>query len=201
MNELDFLKEVFKDQRLHIGIGTIAQTGLSLDKNKLRALVTLLPENRQIWCEVAWSDVLDISFPQVKDLVLVASVDGHPDESFIIKSITNSDEQIPQLAEDGSMVKYARAGKMAFFGSDTKIGLARPDINPSSPLVLGDVVLNALNALANAFLTAPQIGQSSAGPVTLDPSVVESLEEFQETYLTDQATNILSQIAFTERGT
>ena len=166
-NDLEFLRDVFRDPRLHVGIGIVTKTGLSLDGNTLRVMVNLLPENRGVMAVVAWDDVLDISFPIVNDLVLVAFIDGHPDEGFMIKSITGPEEQIPKLAQAGNMVKYSRPGKKAYFGSDTKIGIARPDVDPDSPLVLGDVLLNGLNALVNAFLNASQVGQCAVGSVEI----------------------------------
>lgn len=136
----------------------------------------------------------------MNDLALVAFVDGHEEECFLIKRITNDEDQIPALAQAGNMVKYARAGKKAYFGSDTKIGIARPDIDPTNPMVLGDILVNGLTALINAFLNAAQVGQCAVGPVYLDPSVRSALTSFNETYLTTEDSNIISQIAFTERG-
>lgn len=63
MSDLEYLRELFKDIRLHIGIGVITSIGLSKSGNTLRAMVNLLPENRQVVTVVAWDDVLDISFP------------------------------------------------------------------------------------------------------------------------------------------
>ena len=201
MNDLELLREMFKDTRLHVGIGTISQLGLSLDGNTLRARVKLLPEEREINAVVSWEDVCDVSFPEVDDLVLVAFVDGDHNEAFVIKSITNKDEPIPTFAQSGHKTAYARPGKKAYFGSDTKIGIARPGVEPTEPLTLGNVLISGLTALANAFLTSPQIGQCLVGPVFLDPSVRTDLQNFMSTYLTTAATNIVSQISFTERGT
>jgi hypothetical protein len=67
-------------------------------------------------------------------------------------------------------------------------------------MVLGDVAMNGLQALVNAFLNATQIGQSAAGPVALDPSVRTALNQFVTTYISTTSSNIVSQIAFTERG-
>lgn len=201
MNDLEFLRELFKDVRLHIGIGTISQLGLSIDKSTLRVMVTLLPENRQIVATMGWSDVNQISFPVVDDLVLVAFVDGHPEEAFVIKRISTETEGIPAFAQTGNLVAYSRAGKKAYFGSDTKIGIARPNKEPTEPLVLGNVLASGLTAFVNAFLNAAQIGQHPLGPVFLDPTVRTALNNFLTTYINTSSSNILSQIGYTERGT
>src|SRR5665213_412531 len=137
MNELEFLRDIFKDPRLHIGIGTIVQLGLSNDGSVLRALVNLLPDNRQVVGEVTFEDVNSVTLPEVDDLVLVAFCDGDPDECFIVKVINNADEPIPLFGQTGHTVKYSRAGKKLYIGSDTKVGIGRPNVEPTEPLVLG----------------------------------------------------------------
>lgn len=200
MNDLELLREIFKDPRLHIGIGTITQLGLATNGNILRVQVNLLPENRVINCEMGFSDPNDVTFPEVDDLVLVAHVDGDVDEAFVIKVLSTDEEGIPLFAQTGNSVRYARAGKKLYIGSDTKIGIGRPNVEPTEPLVLGNVAVSGLTALCNAFLNAAQIGQSGAGPVALDPSVRTALNNFVTQFLTTSSSNILSQIAFTERG-
>ena len=201
MNDLEFLRECFKDSRLHIGVGPITQIGLSEDSNTLRAMVRLLPEEREVVTTVTWEGVNRASFPQVNDLVLVAFVDGHPDEAFVLRYLSTGDDPIPTFAQAGHLCDYAREGKKAYYGSDTKISLARPGKEPSQPMVLGTVMIAALNALVNAFLNAAQVGQCAVGPTFLDPTVRTALLLFQSTYLVVSNTNIVSQIAFVERGT
>ena len=200
MNDLELLREIFKDPRLHIGIGVVTQLGLATNGNILRVQVNLLPEQRAINCEMTFADVNDVTFPQLQDLVLVAHVDGDVDEAFVIKVVSTDEEGIPKFAQTGNSVKYARAGKKLYIGSTVKIGIGRPNVEPTEPLVLGNVCVSGLTALCNAFLQATQIGQSGAGPVALDPTVRTALNNFVSQYLTTASTNILSQIAFTERG-
>lgn len=200
MNDLEFLREIFKDQRLHIGIGTIVQLGLANNGNILRVMVNLLPEQRQIVAEMTFSDVNDVTFPEILDLVIVAHIDGDSDEAFIIGVVSTDEEGIPQFAQTGHSVKYSRPGKKLYLGSSSKVGIGRPNVEPTSPLVLGDVLLAGLTALVNAFLNAAQVGTNGAGPVPLDGEIVAALTLFKSTYLTTPATNINSQIGFTERG-
>lgn len=200
MFDLEFLREIFKDYRLHVGIGTITQLALADDSSSLRCQVLLLPDEREIVADVCFPDVYDVTFPEAGDLVVVAFVDGHPDEAHVVARLNSDEEPIPAFAANGASVKYARPGKKLYLGSDTKIGIARPNTEPSEPLVLGTVLVNGLTALLDAFLSASQIGQSAMGPVALDPAVRTALNNFKSTYLTTTSTNILSQISFTERG-
>jgi hypothetical protein len=201
MDELESLREIFKDVRQHVAIGVVKQAGLAQDNGSYRVQVSLLPEEREIVCFMSFADVYDVTFPEIKDLVLVAFVDGHPDDAHVIARFPASDQPIPLLARSGHSVKYARPGKKMFVGSDTKIGFARPDKDPIQPLVLGTVLQTFLTNVLNAFLNATQIGQSAMGPVMLDPGVRTQLSQYLNTYLSTASTNILSQIAFTERGT
>lgn len=200
MNDLEFLREIFKDPRLHIGIGVITKLGLANDGSILRAMVNLIPENREIVCEVGFADVNDVTFPEISDLVLVGHVDGDVDEAFIFKVLNNKEEKIPQFAQSGNSVKYARSGKKLYLGSDSKVGVGRPNVDPTSPMVLGDVMLNCLTDLMNAFLNSANVGQHALGPVILDPQVKLALQQALNKYVTTTSTNINSQIAFTERG-
>jgi hypothetical protein len=201
MADLEFLREVFKDVRQHIGIGVIKKLGLAQDNSCLRVQVNLLPENREIIAYMSFADVYDVTFPGVNELVLVAFADGLPDEAHVIARFPSIDEPIPAFARSGHSVKYARPGKKLYVGSDTKIAISRPDVEPTQPLVLGTVLVNALTAFLNAFLNAAQVGVSPAGPVFLDPSVRSALVTAMNTYLTTASTNIVSQLSFTERGT
>lgn len=201
MNELEFWRTLFKDERLHLGIGAITQLGLSKDGNTLRAQVNLLPENREVVVEVTWDDYTRVTFPEVDDLVLVGFVDGHPDDGFLFKNLSNSDEPLAAFARAGHSIYYSRPGKKAYLGSNTKVGIGRPDVEPSEALVLGQTLVAGLQALVNAFLNAAAVGQNAiVGPVTLDPGVAAALQQFVQTYLTTASSNILSTIAFTERG-
>lgn len=200
MNDLELLREMFKDNRLHIGIGTVSQMGLAKDGSLLRVMINLLPENREVVAVMCFADVYDVTFPEIDDLVIVAFVDGHPDEAHVIKLVNSKEEKIPAFAQSGHKVAYARPGKKFYLGSDTKVEIGRPDVEAAQALVLGNVLVTGLEAFVDALLNATQIGTSAMGPVYLDPGVRTALESFKSTYLTTAGTNILSQISFTERG-
>lgn len=200
MNELESWRALMKDDRLHIGIGTITQLGLSLDGNTLRAQVNLLPENREVVCEVTWDDYTRITFPQVDDLMLVGFVDGAPDDAFVIRNLSHSDEPIALFAQAGNSIYYSRPGKHTYLGSDTFIGISKPDSDPTEPLVLGNVLVNGLTDLCNAFLNAAYLADTPMGPGMLNPAIRQAITQFMQTYLNTADSNILSQLAFTERG-
>jgi len=203
MNDLEFLRELFKDDRLHVGIGTITQLGLSKDGNRLRCQVLLLPEEREIVCMMTWDDIGRITFPEVDDLVLTAFVDGHPDEAHIIRLLTTSEEPIAKFAQAGHTITNSRPGKKNYIGSDTKVGIGRIDVDGTEPLVLGNVLIMFLGAVLDAFTqNAATVGTDSitSAPIILNPAIVTALANAKAQYLTASATNIASQIAFTERG-
>lgn len=200
MNELESWRALMKDDRLHIGIGPITQVGLSLDGNTLRVQVNLLPENREIVAEMTWDDFTRVTFPQVNDLVLVGFVDGLPDDAFVIRVMSGPDDPLAAFAQAGHSIYYSRAGKNAYLGSDTKIGISKPDSEPTEPLVLGTVLVNGLTELCNAFLNAAYLADTPMGPGMLNPAIRTAIQQFMQTYLNTPDSNILSQLAFTERG-
>ena len=199
-NDLELLREIFKDSRLHIGLGVVTQLGLANDGSILRVMVNLIPENREVVCEMTFADVSIVTFPEIEDMCVVLFADGHPDDAYVIGLVNTTDEKIPLFAQTGNTVVYSRPGKKLYLGSSSKVGIGRPNVEPAEPLVLGTTLINGLTALCNAFLNATQIGQGVLGPVFLDASVRAAMVSFMSTYLSTTSTNVVSQIAFTERG-
>ncbi len=201
--DLEALRQIFRDDADHIGIGTITKLGLAEDFNCLRAQVKLLPEGRELVCEVGFPDPGDVTFPQPGDLVVVAVADIGVDEAFVIARFPTKAAPIPTLARTGHSVKYARAGKKMYLGSDTKVSIGRLDKEGSQPLVLGTAMLSALTDILNAFISVGTVGISSpgGGPVPINPALVTALGNALSKYVTTPSTNVVSQIAFTERGT
>lgn len=208
--DLELLRSIFKDVRQHIAVGVITQLGLSQSATTLRAQVKLLPEEREIVAQVGFSAVGAstgfIDFPEINDLVLVAfahdpSVERPDhDDAYVIARFPSSEEPIPAFAQSGSSVVYSHPGKKMYVGSNTKVGIGRPNVEPAEPLVLGQTLVTGLTSLINSILNASQIGWHPLGPVFLDPGIRTALVNFKTTYLDTASTNILSQIGFTERG-
>ena len=202
---MEFLRECFKDLRTHNGVGTITTLSMSTDFSKLLVKVLLMPEQREIVAEMSFPDVTIVCFPEIGDLVTVCMTEGDQDAAYITARFNSLDELIPLFARTGNTTVYSRPGKKIYLGSDAKVGIGRPNIEPTEPLLLGNVTVAGLTALINSFLapggvTGAQIGICAVGPVFLDPAVRAALTLFKTTYLTTPSTNILSTIAFTERG-
>lgn len=138
-DDLELLREIFKDHRLHLGIGTVSKIGVAKDGSKLRVQVNILPDQRPVICEMTFADVMDVTFPELEDLVIIGNIDGSDDETFVLKVVNNKDEPIPKLAQDGHTVKGSRKGKKLYLNSDTKIGIGKPDVDQTENLVLGKV--------------------------------------------------------------
>jgi hypothetical protein len=199
---------MFRDTRQHIALGKITKLGVADDRSCLRVQAKLLDpsveEDREVVAVMAWDDVGPecgvIRFPEVDDLVLLAFVDGHADECYVIKRLTSQEELIPLKALDGHTILAALAGKNVYLTSDTKIFIGMPDNEGTEPLVLGDILKTCITGIINAFLNASQIGQSAMGPVMLDPSVRTALQQELDNRVNDADQNFLSKLAFTERG-
>lgn len=197
--DVEFLRSLFADRRLHNGIGVVTQLAVGLDKSTLRAVVDLLPEHREVVCIVAWETVTDIEFPRVNDLVLVAMVDGHPDESHITRNLTSSDDPIPDFAIAGHKVIYSRSGAKAYLGSDTKVSIGRPGVEGTENLVLGQelktLLSNILSAVSSHVHPYDDAGTPNMTQVASNASTFDSLKSNS---VDNEA--ILSDIAFTEKG-
>jgi hypothetical protein len=192
LNDLELLRAVFRDERLHFGVGAIQQLGLASDGSALRVLVNMLPENRVVVAQMTFADLAMVTFPEVDDLCLVAFGDGHPDEAWVLKVANTNDEPIPTFAMTGNTMISPRSG--------LQVGIGRSTAVPTEPLVLGDTLTAGLTYLCNAFLNAEQIGWNAVGAVYLDPDLRLAIINFKTIYLNTAATNIVSQIALTERG-
>ncbi len=176
--------------------------GLAQDKSALRVQVNLLPENREVVCMMGWEDIGSITFPEIKDLVIVGFANGSPNEAHVIKMLTTNEEKISAFAALGHTVRNSRPGKKNYIGSNTKVGIGRIDVEPTEPLVLGNILIAALGALADALTSTSPFAQNIPAGITVDlnPDIVTAINLFKSTYLDSASTNIASAIAFTERG-
>lgn len=196
--DLEFLKQLFSDDRLHIGIGTITQLGLSNDGNTLRAQVDLLPEHREVVCVVTWDDIGRITFPEVDDLVIVAFCDGLPDEAHVIRVLTNNEEPISAFAQLGHTITNSRPGKKNYVGSDTKVSIGRIDVEGNENLVLGQQIKSLLSQVLAAIASHTHPYDDAGTPsVTQPPGNAGSFTSAKSTV---DSGAILSDIAFTEKG-
>lgn len=222
--DLEVFREVFKDNRQHLGLGQITKLGPAPDRSCLRVQVLLMDptveSDREVVAFMSWDDAGpdcgSIRFPETGDLVLLAWPDqGHPDLCYVIKRLTSKEEKLPIKAMDGHSVYQALGGKKAYLASDTAIHLAKPDSDATEPLVLGNVlqsfltdIIAQVEAIIAAIETGPVVICSAPGqPGLIHPSlktaldaVKSALDTDKSTYLTTASSNILSQLAFTQRG-
>lgn len=228
--DLELLRQIFGDPRMHIGFGVIRQLGLAVDHSSLRVQVALLPEEREIIAQMSWADsgalCGDITFPEVDDAVLVAFVEGDPDHAYVIARFSSKDEPLPAFATSGHSVKYARPGKKLYLGSASKVCIARPAVEPTEPLVLGAVFQTFMStvlqklidtqaqimALVDAFNAHTHVGNLGYLTTTPQPTditaatLVKTSVNTAKSAVNSQKSSpiddgaVLSQIAFTEKG-
>lgn len=218
--DLELLREIFKDQRLHIAIGKITQLGLSDDRSCLRVQVSILPEEREIVAMMSWeavgADAGFFMFPEINDLVIIGQAEGDHEQAFVLKRLTSREEKIPLQATNGHLVARSRAGTNAYLQSDTLAAIGKPDGPADQPMVLGNVLKTALGNLYDALTNLitkldsdPVVICSAPGqPGYIHPTlktdidaIKASLSSDKSTFVTTASSNIVSQIAFTERGT
>ncbi len=228
--DLEALRTIFGDTRMHIGFGVIRQLGLAVDHSCLRVQVALLPEEREIIAQMSWADSGalsgDITLPEVDDAVIVAFVEGDPDHAYVIARLSSKDEVLPAFATSGHSVKYARPGKKLYLGSETKISLARPAVEPTEPLVLGTVFKNFMSTVLTQLITTQaqvmalvdafnahthegNLGYLTGTPQPTDitsATLVKTTVNTAKSNVNSQKSSpiddgaVLSQIAFTEKG-
>ena len=214
---LEDLRAAFADTRTVSALGVIKRLALLSDRSALRVLVSLFPEGEQIVATMTWEAVGPeagiFDFPAVGDLVLVEFVDKDPDSAFVTRRLTSKTDKIPLKATEGHLVMQAKDGKEVYVAG-SKVNLARRNQIPTEPVPLGNVLKTMLgneidkNVEALTAIKTGPLGLGNLGaPVMPAPAlvatlngVIESLNTIKETYITTAGTNIVSQVAFTERG-
>lgn len=126
---IEELKEMFRDDRLHMSLAVVKQIEVSADRSVLRAKCTVLPDNHSIVAIVAWDAVGPeagvFQFPSVNDLVMIAYMDGEADQAFVVRRCTSKEDKLPLQAVGGHLVLKGLAGKKTYLISDTLINLTR----------------------------------------------------------------------------
>lgn len=215
MKDLQALKEIFRDTRQHIAIGSITKIEVASDRSYVKCLVSILPEGREIVAQMTWDSVGPESgiyaLPAVNDLVLVAFADGDDELAFVIKRLTTKEDSAPATAVSGDMVLKALATKKAWLTSSERINLSQADTEPTENLVLGQVfksmmqtVLAELSTLCQTLSTHTHITGSpgSTTSVPIQASNFQSNKTVFDNTKADPVDNedVLSDLAFTEKG-
>lgn len=127
-------------------------------------------------------------------LSLTGRVGDHPGNRTILG---HYDEDRPDDLGEGETVLYNESGERIYL-KDGEILIGSADSDEA--MVLGNVLKDFLDGVLGDLLDAPIIGTCAVGPVVLSPALRLLLVAKRLQYLTLDATNILSQVAYTERG-
>lgn len=214
MNDLESLKQIFKDNRDHLLTGMITKLSVAEDRSVLKCLVKLFPDGREIVARMTWEMVGNesgiFSFPSVNDMVLVGFAGGEADEAYVLKRLTSKEDKIPVNAVDGHLVIKSLNGKQVWITSDNKILMSVSDDMPTENLVLGQQLkaflielLTLINQLSTKISTHTHAGNLGypTSPPNEAPDFIQFATEadnLKESPVEDEA--ILSDIAFTEKG-
>jgi hypothetical protein len=211
---LEDLKDILRDDNLHIFLGKIERLHLSKDRSNLRVEVEVWPDQRVIICDMTWDMVGPeagfYSFPTEGDLVLCASAEGDVEYSYVIKRLSSSEDKIPANAEGGNTVLKALNTKKLWLTSDTRINLSKGDSEPSENLVLGQIfktfassLISIMTGLIDDMKAEEHIGNlgfKTGTPINAPAydAAKSALNALKASPIDDSA--ILSNIAYTEKG-
>lgn len=226
MMDIDKLKQLLFDDRIHICLGIVKKLYLAEDRSYLKASVSVLPENREIIATVTWDstgpNAGDFDFPDPEDLVLIAQAEGDDNDAYIIRRLTSKIDKIPEEATTGDKVHKAKVGKKYWNESDTNIYLSRSGTAPTENMVLGqrfkstysthlDEVVSALEKLETQITKVaahvhfafgvPTSAPSNAAEMTAIKDQITTIRENLIDLKAEKVTNdfILSDLSFTEK--
>lgn len=210
---IDEIKELLKDDSVHICVAKVAKLFLAEDRSYLKVMVTVFPEERNIIATMSWDSVGpnagEFTFPVVGDMVLVAHAEGDNDQAYVIKRLTSREDKIPAIASSGDTVKKTIAGKKFWNISDTRINLCRGETEPTENLVLGQVFKKFANDFLEELKKHAQndadhyhignLGYYTTKPVNEQDylSRKEEYDKLKQSPIGDQ--KILSDLSFTEK--
>lgn len=219
--EIEELRSLFKDNSDYLSVGVVQSVVPTVERSLVRVKVKLLPDEDLIVARMTWAatgpDAGFFALPESGDLVLVAfdATFGDRQQAFVIARLTSREDTIPlRAALNQDWVLQAVSGKKLNLGSDTGVYIDRGGLVPASePLVLGNILKTALASFYDQAvgiiddIIAGPVGIGNIGnPVPIDPTLAVALtvrktelEADKLVYITTVTTNIVSQIAFTER--
>jgi hypothetical protein len=225
--DLESLREIMKDRRVWVSLGKITKIEYASNKSSIRVKVLLFPDNHEIVAKVGAMSVApdagDYGPISVNDMALIAIPEGLEDYAHVVCRLPSNEDTIPQQAIDGDTISKSKSGKRNILWGQTKaqviggdrINLAKTDSDVLEPLILGLVMQQAYE---NALLRlSTLIDKMMAGPMTIGnlpglecpthpqfildlQAIKDDIDADKELYSTDQDTNFLSQLSFTERG-
>lgn len=213
MKGLETIKDILKDDSLHICIGKITNLYPADDRSYLKCRVVVFPEMRPIIATMTWDcvgpDSGEFQFPVADDMVLLAQAEGDDDQAYIIKRLTSRADKIPAIALTGDKVKKTLNGKKFWNISDTRINLSRSETEPTENLVLGQTFKQFASELlatlkVNSQNSADHVHIGNLGYYTFKPNLETEFLNRKEEYDTLKQSPIddevvLSDLSFTEK--
>ncbi len=228
MFNIEELREILKDNKLHIGLGIINKLHLAEDRSYLKVSMNVLPENREVIATMTWEVVGtnsgEFEFPSPNDLVLFAQAEGDDDLCYVIKRLTSKEDTIPITAIGGDKVSRAKTGQKYWNTSDVRINLSKGDTEPTENIVLGqrfkatysdhlskliDITQKIMDQIDKvvAHDHLGNLGFKTSSPInaaemTAIKNQLNTLKTSVNTIKSDKVDNefILSDLTFTEKG-
>lgn len=212
--DLELLRSIFKDDRLHIAVGQIISLHMASDRSVLRVKVKLYPDEHELIARMAWESVGPnagfFQLPSPGDMVLIGQAEGEVDQAFVLRRLTSKEDTIPAEAANGDLVARSLAGKKARLISDMAVWLSKPGSTPTENVVLGQVfkqlmidLLDKIQELTEAVGTHTHMGNLGiqTPPPIEAPDFLQLSMDFstlKSSPVEDEA--VLSDLAFTEKG-
>lgn len=197
--DLESLKHIFSDKRLHIAVSEITKVMVASDRSVMRVNVKIWPELREIVARMSWdavgSDAGFMMMPNAGDVVLVCMADGNEDDAYVFARLTSKEDKIPLNVLDGDVVAKALAGKKVWVTSDTRINLSKGDSEPAQNLVLGQIFKTMMSTFLESVSVHKHIG--NLGYFTAPPDNAAQYTALKSDPVDNE--NVLSGIAFTEK--
>lgn len=217
--DLELLKDMLKDDKVHFRVAKVDQVEVTSSFAKARCLCKVFPEQYEVVAEVAWPSAGPnagvMQLPVKDDLVTVAFTSDDSQEPFIVGRLSSKTDFIPYQVALGHLLLKSLSGKKTYVGSDTGVMIGKNGLlDPDEPLVLGNVLLDCLtdlydkvDTILQAIITGPVAVDSIGGSCATHPTLAAALTAQKTLLIADKAayvtaplTNVVSQIAFTERG-
>lgn len=196
---IEELREIFRDDRLHMTFAIVKALELAADKSVLRVKCSTMPDNLTIIAKMSWEAVGPeagfFQIPSVNDLVIVAYVEGDADLAYVIRRLTSAEDKVPAQAMTGDMVLKALPGKKMQVLSDLNVYLGRGGADPAENIPLGQVLKTLLSAWLTIDSTQDHIG--NLGYKTSVPTQFQDYLDLKASPVDDEL--MLSDLAFTEK--
>jgi len=229
--DLEALKSILRDPTVHIAVGVVQAVEPTVTLSNCLCKVSVYPEEYPVVAKTSFPIVGPMSgviqLPVAGDFVLL--VQTNTEQWYIIGRLNSPEDPLPLQAVLGQLVLRALSGKAVRLESDTAVYIGRGTIlNPSEPLVLGNVLkaqqgalydkisdlIDKLSGILDTIISGPvAITTTPGNPAPTYPALATSLTAQKALlttlkaqvvadkaqYVTVPLTNIVSAVAFTER--